>query len=823
LKTLQYLRYALRLLARSPGFAATIILTLALGIGAATTVFSVTESILWKPLAFKDSERLVTIFSRSPNLRQDGLVSGPDFLEWQANARSLGSMAAYGGGESHSVTGGAEVLRVPIDTISTNFFSTVGLTISGRDFLPGESAPGRNHVAIVSAQFWNRQFPGAPPSAPRTIRLDDVPFEIVGVLPPGVHLENFGLHEVLIPLYLNSNLLQQRDSRTLEVLGRLKDDVSIKQAQLELNAICRRLSLAYPSTNLNWGANVESLRESIVSVSYRTTLRTFVGASALLLLAACVNAAGLLLARASNRTREFAVRSTLGAGHWSLIQQWLSESLFLGIVAGCLGITLAWFGTRSFILLAASSAVDVPRLSEISLDFRAVAFSAAISLLVVLAMGLVPAVVEARADLGHLLQGASRTATAGRQHQRLRSLFVVIQFSLATVLLVAAGLFTRSLVHLQHLDPGFSPQGVLSGSVSLSGSRYSDAAHITAFSRALEEQVRNTPGSLGAALATRLPLIGGYDVRIAPAERPNSQPGAEPSVLYSSVTPGYFDVLRIPLLRGRAFTASDDAASDRVAVINENFASQYFSGLDPVGRHLRIPGPASPGEPQPGLVRIVGVTANAHAVGLDEVAFAEIYFPLAQEPARDLYLAMLTGPGAPAAESLLRNAVSVLDRDAPVSDVKSMEARVAESLGENRFNMILIAITATMAVVLAALGTYGVISFNVARRTREIGIRTALGAQKGRVVQMVLAQGATLAAIGLTTGLTIALGLGRLFSADLYLAPQLHSGLLYGVSTHDPATFAAVILVLTASALLGCCAPALRAARVDPVIALRYE
>jgi predicted permease len=821
----QDLRFTFRMLRKSPGFTVVVVLTLALGIGAATTVFSVAESILWKPLPFHDSGRLVTIWTRSlRNPTQNNAVSGPDFLDWQANNNAFTEMAADDWGENRTVTGGAEALRVPVQSVSTNFFSTLGVAnIRGRDFLPGESQAGRNHVAVVSVRFWERQFPGiSQPGAP-SIRLDGVQYNIIGILSINTNLKDLYLQDIFIPLSSESEALRLRDNRALGVIARLRDGVTLELAQANLDALCKQLALAYPATNTNWGARIESLQKSLLSPSYRTTLSLFLGAAILLLLTAGANASGLLLARTLNRREEFAVRSALGAGRQNLIRQSLTESTLLGMLGGLTGVLLARWGVQVFVLLASSSQVDVPRLNSIALDLRALVFAAGVSILLAALTGLAPAHMSSKPDLNVALRGTSRTSTGGKESQRTRSVFVAAQFSCATVLLVGAGLFIHSLIKLQHLAPGFDPHNVISGYVSLSAERYADPEHILLFVQQLGAEIHRIPGVEGIASASRLPLIPAEGVRFSVDGKPSPQTGEEPSAMYSSVSQDYFRVLRIPLLRGRQFTDQDTKDSIRVAIVNENFVQENFPAVDPIGRHLTILGPAVPGQPKPGPVEIVGVTANAHAVGLDEVPFAELYFPFLQEPVRDMYAAVRLVPETTANENILRGAVARIDKEIPISRVTTLQDILSDSLAENRFNMILIGTTALMAVLLAALGTYGIIAFYVTQRIREIGIRIALGAQKTDVVRLIVRQSAKFALIGTGAGLAAALVLGEMLHSALYLAPHVHNGLLYGVTPHDPPAFACVLAVLGGSALAACWIPARRAMRVDPVVALRYE
>ena len=799
---LQDARFGVRVLWKRPGFTAVALAVLALGVGANTAIFSVVNAVLLRPLPYPGSERIVAFDGVNParGVKQSNM-SAPDFADWKAQAHSFEALSIYTEGGSN-LTGGGEPERVTAGWVGTDFFRAMGVGAAlGRALLPEDENPGAANVVVISHGLWQRHFGADPAAVGRKVELGGRSREVVGVMPPGFDFPRRA--EVWGPLQLEA-AKEPRDNRSYSVLGRLREGASLAQAQAELDTITARLSESYPVTNAGWGVALAPLKDALVGET-RAALFLLLAAVALVLLIACANVANLLLARAAGRRREVALRLALGAGRWRVARQMLTESLMLALAGGALGAGLSVWLTD---LLVALAPANTPRLAEASLDARVLLFATAATLLTGLAFGLVPALQASKADLGESLKEGGRGSSGGRS--RVRSALVVAEVALSLLLLAGAGLLVKSFARLQAVSPGFDSGGVLTARVSLPGARYKEPAQKAEFFKALTERLAALPGVEAAGATISLPL-GGSNLSVwrglIPEGRP-ATPEASEAAAYAVVTPGYFRTMRVPLRSGRVFDERDDANAPKVLVINETLARKVFPGQDAVGRHIHI------WRDEEFPRRVVGVVGDTKHASLDEDDAPQMYVPHAQDAGwGGLSVAVRTRGGDPSALTpALREEVRALDRQLPVYDVKTAGKVLADSTAYRRVTMFLMAGFAAAALLLAGVGLYGVLSYAVAQRTHEIGIRMALGAQGRDVLRLVVRQGMLLTLAGLGLGLGAALLLTRLME-----------GLLYGVSAADPAVYALVSLLLGAVALLACLVPARRATKVDPMVALRYE
>jgi putative ABC transport system permease protein len=800
---LQDVRFGLRVLWKRPGFTAVALAVLALGVGANTAIFSVVNAVLLRPLPYPGSERVVAFDGVNPSKGvEESNMSAPDFADWKAQTRSFEALSIYTEGGSN-LTGGGEPERVTAAWVGPDFFRVIGVGAArGRALLPEDEDPGAANVVVISHGLWQRLFGSDPSAVGRTVELGGRGREVVGVMPPGFDFPSRA--EVWGPLQLEV-AKEPRDNRAYQVLGRLREGVPLAQAQAEIDAVAARLAASYPVTNMGWGVDLDPLKDETVG-EMRAALLLLLAGVALVLLIACANVANLLLARAAGRRREVALRLALGAGRWRVARQMLTESLLLALAGGALGAGLSVWLTDLIVALAPR---NTPRLAEASLDARVFLFAVGATLLTGLAFGIVPALQASRADLGESLKEGGRGSAGGRS--RVRSGLVVSEVALSLLLLAGAGLLVKSFARLQAVDPGFDPEGVMTARVSLPGARYKEPAQKAEFYRALTERLNALPGVEAAGATASLPL-GGSNLSVwrglVPEGRPATPESDEPAA-FSVVTPGYFPAMRIPLRAGRVFDERDDANAPKVIVVNETLARKVFAGQDPVGRHVTI------WRDEKFPRQVVGVVGDTKPSSLDAAEAPQMYVPHAQDAGwGGLSLAVRArGGGDPSALApLLREEVRALDRQLPVYDVKTMAKVWADSTAYRRVTMFLMAGFAAAALLLAGVGLYGVLSYTVAQRTHEIGIRMALGARGSDVLRLVVRQGMLLTLAGLGVGLAGALLLTRLMT-----------GLLYGVSAADPVVYALVSLLLAAVALLACLVPARRATKVDPMIALRYE
>jgi putative ABC transport system permease protein len=802
------LRFAARTLRKSPGFTAVALVTLALGIGANTAIFSVVDAVLLRPLSYPGAPRLVRVYQTLPsrNIFNNG-VSFPNYEDWAARVRAFDGLAAIRL-HSFTMTGRGEPSLRTAGTVTSNLFALLGArALYGRGLAGTDDAPGAAPVAVLGEALWRERFGGDPAVVGRTVDLDERPFTIVGIMPASFQTPPvYPPAELWTPIAQDpvfADLRQRRGGHYLTIVGRLKEGATAASARAELAAISGTLALEYPKDNEGWGVRVVALAESLVA-GVRTALLVLLGAVGLVFLIACANVANLLLVRAGARSREVAIRTALGAGRGRLVRQLLTECLLLGLTGGALGVALAAAAVQA---LRSRLPADLPRAGDIAIDARVLLFSLAASLLAAAVFGLAPALQASGANLSDALREGSSGAGESGGKKRLRDLLVVLETAFSFVLLAGAGLLGKSFLRLQEVRLGFDPGHVLVAGMSLPRSQYAEPEQWRAFYTSLVERLKSRPGVSGVAAALPLPLYGGgLNFPFQIEGRPPEAREPEPTANYTAATPDYFRVLGIPVLRGRGLAAQDSELSPKVCVVSAAFARRHFPDEDAIGRRLVF------GFQKSFSREIVGVVADVKRDGPGAESRPEMYVPFTQEPWWAAYVAVRT-PGDPMAlASMLRAEVGALLPTLPVEGVQPYAQVVHDTVAQPRFRTTLIGVFAAAALLLAVVGIYGVLSYGVARRTREVGIRIALGADRGSVLGLVFRQGLALTGAGLAIGLVGALLLTR------YL-----SSLLFDVGRFDPVTYAAVALTLLASAALACGIPARRAMRVDPVVALRHE
>jgi putative ABC transport system permease protein len=811
----QDLRFALRSMARRPLVTAVALATLAVAVGANTAIFTAVRAVLLRPLPYQDPARLVWVWDTSP--QRDIVRTSTSAPAWAAYRDESGAFERLGGSHDWlaNLTGAGEPESVIGYRFSEDFFSILGVPpLLGRTFTAQEMKPGHDRVLVISHALWQRRFGGERSVLGRSVLLDGDAYTVIGVMPRG--FAHPPRSEMWAPMVLTAETAANPRLRFVRMVGRLKPGVSLKQARAMTAEVARRLEARYPDVRKDLTAGVEPI-ESRYTGDIRPALLVLLGAVAFVLLIACANVSNILLARATDRQREIAIRASLGASRRRLVAQMLTESVTLALLGGALGVLLAVWGVDALLGLFPTSIANVaiPRMDEIHVDGPVLAFALGLSVFTGLLFGLFPALQTARAALSETLREGGRGGSEGRRSRRFRSVLVVSEFALALVLTVGAALMMRSFLRLRGGDLGFDPRGVTTARIMLPQYRYPTPESKRAFYETVLERVRALPGVEAVGETTMIPLSGwnvdrAVDVEGRPAPSPDQRPMAE----VRCVNQDFFQALRIPLRQGRVFTGGDREGATDVVVVNETFARRVFPGEDPLGRRIAMaigrvrPEDAARG---PRWREIVGVVGDVRHFGLAEPVEPEMYVPYRQEPVDLLSLLVRTRPGMTVGESL-RQAVWTVDRDQPVLAVLPLEQMAAESVTLRRVSTILLGGLAGIALFLAALGIYGVMAHTVAQRTHEIGVRMAVGARARDVVGMVLREGGRMAALGAGLGLLAALALTRLLES-----------LLFGVSPTDPLSFATVIAFLFACALLGCWLPARRAARVDPIVALRYE
>jgi putative ABC transport system permease protein len=808
---LQDIRFGVRMLWKSPGFTLVTILALALGIGANSAIFSVVNGVLLRPLPYATADRLVFLseWSRQvPNMS----VSYPNYQDWRDQNTVFEQLAAFRSA-GYTLTGAGEPEQLAAREVSASFFPALGVApVVGRNFTADEDKPGAQRTAVISYGFWQRRFGGNPGIVGQPVTLNNESYTVVGVLPQTFEWQ--AQVDLFAPLGLRADRMQDRDSHPgIYLIGVLKPGVTVEQARAEMDTITARLAAQYPKTNEGNRYTLNTLQNRATE-DIRAALYVLLAAVGFVLLIACANVANLLLARATTRAKEIAIRTALGAGRWRIVRQLLTESVLLSMVGGALGLLFAMWGVDALLAVLPE---DVPRLlvMNIGLDARVLLFTVAVSVLTGLLFGLAPAIQVSKANLNESLKEGGRSATGGAHRNWVRSVLVVSEVALSLLLLVGAGLLMKSFLNLQRADIGFNPEGVLTLRVPLPEARYKENAQVENFYRALLQRVQNLPGVQSASLTRGLPMNGGIESGV-------SVEGQEPTDRKDTVvavnltcSPDYFRTMEIPLVKGRYFTEQDRTDAQPVAIIDEMMAARFFANADPLGKRIKLGGAESPFP----WMQIVGVVKHVKHYGPDEEGRVEIYRPYFQLPNvpdaqfnRGMMLVARTSGEPTALAGAIRNAVREIDKDQPVSEVQPMTRIVSAAVASQKFATWLLAVFAATALALAALGLYGVMAYSVTQRTHEIGVRMALGAARRDVLRLIVGQGMRLTLAGVGIGLVGA-----------FLITRVMKSLLYGVNAADPITYGGVALLLALVALVACLIPARRATKVDPMVALRYE
>ena len=807
---LQDARYAIRMLRKNPGFTAVAVLTLALGIGANTAIFSVVYAVLLKPLPYANPNQLVSAFQANiqEGVPEDG-TSYPNFEEWRAQNHVFSDLSTINFHQL-TLTGSGEPSVVNTCVVTPQHFALLDVKpLQGRIFYPDDGKQGAPPVVILSENLWRGALGSDPKIVGSSITLDKRPFTVVGIMPAAFRSPFINnAQDVWIPLVqdpLFGSWMARRGGHWLPVFGRLKPGVSLAQAQAEMDTISERLASEFPAENKGWTVRLVPMQKEIVG-DVRTALLVLLGAVGLVLLIACANIANLLLTRATSRSKEIAVRTALGAGRSRIIRQLLSETAVLGLLGGVVGIALAYWGVRALSSLLPD---NLPQLNAIRVDNFVLVFALALSAIASVAFGLVPALFASKSDIqASLREGSSRSGESGNR-RRARSFLAAAEIALAMVLLVAAGLLLRSFSKLTSVSPGFDAQHIVKAEVSLPQFQYSKPEQWTAFSDQLLAGIQAQPGLQDSAIAIPVPIADGFiNLAFEIAGVPPASPSDSRLANYVSVSPNYFRVMGIPLLSGRLFNQQDIADAPRVTLISKALAQRYFPNQDPIGKQLNFGFP-----PNADVSReIIGIVGDVRDKSLGDAPAPMMYVPFSQAPFWGANLVVKSTLSTSAVATSIRQQVQKIDKDLPVTDVEKLPDLLDASVSQQRFRTFLLGLFAAMALILAATGIFGVISYSVSRRTNEIGIRVALGASRSTILRMILRESLILAAVGLAVGLPCALA-----------ASHLIGHMLFGVSANDPVTLAAVAFTLATVAALAGFVPARRAMQVDPMVALRHE
>jgi len=813
----QDLRYGVRMLMKSPGFTFVAVLVLALGIGANSAIFSVVNAVLLKSLPYDHPERLALVWETNPKVQigSDLLpVSAGNFTDWRNQNDSFESMSLVSGA-NYNLTGTDKPEQLSGAQVSASFFKLLGVEpAAGRTFTEEEDQPDRNRVVVISHSLWQSRWAGDPDVIGKTLMLDGNTYTIIAVMPKGFNYPKatdlpayFQLPpqtELWTPIALTSRQINSRGNHNYGVLARLKPEVSIERAQSEMISIAQNIEQQYPQL-AGWGVKVVSLEEQSVG-DIRLILLVLLGAVGFVLLIACANVANLLLARAASRQKEIAIRTALGASRLQILRQLLTESTLLALVGGGFGILIAVWGIDALLALSPG---NLPRMDEVKVDGAVVGFTFAVSLLTGMIFGLAPAVQVSKANLNEFLKEGARGSTGGSRANRVRSMLVISEVALSLVLLIGAGLMIRSFMQLMNVSPGFNPQNVLTMQIFLPQTKYSRGTDQAAFFKQVISRVEALPGVESVGAITHLPLSGMEESgNFSIESRPSQSFDVGTTADMRAISTNYFRSMGIPILRGRDFSETDGEQSVPVAIISESMAARFFPGEDPLGQRIKR-GSSTAEFP---WSTIVGIAADVKHSALEKQSRPHLYFSYPQSPFGYMALVVRTSASPESLSVAAQNAVWAVDKDQPVVNVKTMEQYLSTAVAARRFNMTLLAAFAVVAMVLATVGIYGVISYTVTQRTHEIGIRMALGAAQRDVLKLVFGQAITLAVIGVVIGVVASFALTRIMSS-----------LLFGVTATDPITFVAIPLILAGVALGACFVPARRAMKVDPMIALRYE
>jgi putative ABC transport system permease protein len=808
---IQDLRYGLRQLGRNPGFTAVAILTLALGIGANTAIFSVVNAVLLRALPYKHAQQLVMIWETVPSFPNGRIpATGPDFKDWLAQNKVFESMAAGTPG-SATLTGAGEPLMLSGVAVSPSMFKMLGVQpLRGRAFAPDESQPGSDHIMILSYGLWQRAFGGKPGIVGKKITMNGEAYDVIGIMPRAFRFPEIwgGKADFWVPINFDQPAWRKtRGSHWMWVMARMKAGVALAQARADMGIISAHLARQYPDTNTGVIARVISLRDQLTR-QVRPALVVLFAAVGFLLLIACVNVISLLLARAVSREREVAVRLAVGSSRWRLVRQFLTESVLLFMIGGAAGLAIGAPALR--LLLRAAPAGYIPNVMHIQLNSTVFIFVFLVAFIAGALGGLIPALQSARTDLQEVLKEGGRTVSSS--HHRARSLLTAGEVALALVMLAGAGLAIRSLARLLGVPAGFDADHILTVSLSLPEASYPKGAQVVTFYQQLLARVRAIPGVVSAAAGSELPLEGGNNGPVYVEGQPIPKyEGSSPPVGDCNVTPGFFHTLHIPLLQGRDFTLADTKGSTRVAIINRTMARRFWPNQDPVGKRFSLHSP-SHGYGHANWMTVVGVVGDVREFGLERPPIPEAYFLEYQAAVPALALVVRTATPPLSQVTAVRGAVRTLDKNLPVYAVRNLAEVVSESSSQQRFVALLLTLLAAVALALATIGIYGVVAYSATSRQHEIGIRMALGAERRDVLKMVIGQGLKLAMTGIVIGIASALALSRFVAS-----------LLYDIKPTDPLTLVAVSLILIAVALAACYIPARKAAKVDPMEALRYE
>lgn len=797
------LRFALRMLLKNPGFMAVTVVALALGIGANTAIFTVVNAVLLRPLPFKEPDRLVMAYGMNPKIGEDKTpLAVADYLDWRSQNQVFETMAAFSTNR-FNYTSGQTPEQVQGAWVTADFFTLLGVQAEmGRIFRHEEDQPGTEPVVVVSRGFWQRQLASNPDVIGQQINLNSGAYTIVGVMPASFTYPDDA--ELWAAQKLDPP--SRRGPYFIWGLGRMKPGATLEQARIEMDTIARHIQQETRSTQNDWTFTAVSLRENIVG-DVRPALLVLLGAVVFVLLIASANVANLLLSRAAAREKEIAIRSALGASRSRLVRQLLTESLMLAFVGGALGLLLALWGVE---VLIALSPDNIPRLNEVRIDGRVLGFTLLISLASGIVFGLAPALFSSRLNLNESLKEGGRSATESFGRRRLHNALVVCEIALSLMLLISAGLMIRSFVRLQSVSPGFNPENILTMNIALPRIKYQEPEKTVTFFRQLMANVESLPGVKSVGIAYSLPpnLLEVSD-NYAVEEHPTPPGESDPIAPVNFVSTTFFETMGIPLISGRLFTEADNPNSPDVVIISETMAKRYFGNESPIGKRFKQGGLDRTGNP---WMEIVGVVGDVKYSGLDAKPEPAYYLAHQQATLRSMYMVVRTASNPASLAPAIRNEVWALDKDQPVAKVRTMEELLSGSVAQPRFRTLLVSVFAATALLLAAVGIYGVISYSVTQRTHEFGIRMALGARQISILKMVVGQGLKLSLIGTAIGVVGA-----------YFVTQVLSSLLFGISATDTLTFVSISLLLTGVVLLASYVPARRATKVDPMVALRYE